>query len=562
MSVFSERRESVRVALRDAFAQAVQDGDLPAVPPLEFVVESPPQAEFGDWSTNLAMVAARPCRMAPRAIAERIVPRVLGRIPDVDRVEVAGPGFINVFLHPGWLAPVVREVLRGGPEYGRELRPRSERILVEFVSANPTGPLNVVNCRAAAFGDALVRCLRAAGYTADAEFYVNDAGGQFQRLAASLEARLAVLRGDRQIPEIPEGGYPGEYLIPIAEEFAATHGFAILECSPEERVQTLGRFAVEHLLSEQQAVLERFGVSFHCFFRESEIRAAGDPERVVAALSAAGHTAERDGAVWLLSQQAGDNDDRVLRKSNGQFTYRVPDIAYHIRKFERGYDRLINIYGQDHHGEVPAVRIALQWLGYPVERMEVLLTQMVRLIKQGHEVKVSKRGGSFVAMSDFIDEVGVDAARYLFLTRTIDTHFDFDLDLALRQSQDNPVYYVQYAHARISGILRNAADAGFTVGTAEGIDSTVLTAVAETQLLQELARYPEEVRQAAEGRAPHRLTAFCQRVAERFHVFYVQCRVLGQPAPVTVARLQLCAATAQVLRSALGLLGVTAPERM
>lgn len=562
MSVFSERRESVRAALREAFAQAVRDGDLPAVPLPEFAVETPPQTEFGDWSTNLAMVAARPCRMAPRAIAERIVPRALGRIPDVDRLEVAGPGFINVFLHPGWLAPVVSEVLRGGAEYGRELGPRRERILVEFVSANPTGPLNVVNCRAAAFGDALVRCLRAAGYAADAEYYVNDAGGQFQRLAASLEARLVVLHGDRESPDIPEGGYPGEYLIPVAEAFVEAHGFAILERTPEERLQTLGRFAVDYLLREQKAVLERFGVFFDRFYHESEIRAAGDPERVVAALTAAGHTEEREGAIWLLSQQAGDNDDRVLRKSDGQFTYRVPDIAYHARKFDRGYDRLIDIYGQDHHGEVPAVRIALQWLGYPVERMEVLLTQMVHLIRQGQEVKVSKRGGSFVAMSDFIDEVGVDAARYFFLTRTIDTHFDFDLDLAIRQSQDNPVYYVQYAHARISGILRNAADAGDAVGSADAIGPAVLTEAAERQLLQELARYPEEVRQAAEGRAPHRLTAYCQRVAERFHVFYVQCRVLGQPAPVTTARLQLCAATAQVLRSALSLLGVTAPERM
>lgn len=557
MSFVQTRRQQVASALASALSSAMAGGDLPSVELPAFVVEEPPAPTFGDWSSNLAMVLAKPCRMAPRAVAEALISH-LPPLEDLERTAVAGPGFINFFLRLGWRSPILPEVLAAGDTYGHQA-PGEKRVLVEFVSANPTGPLNVVNCRAAAYGDALVRCLRASGVAAESEFYVNDAGGQFRRLGQSMEAHLRHRRGETATVQIPEGGYPGEYLVPLAEAFVREHGFDVLQQPEAQRTEQLARFAVDRILEEQKGVLGEFRVRFDHFALESEIRRRGGPEEVVAELSRRAHTEERDGALWLLCKEAGDNDDRVLRKRDGEFTYRVPDIAYHAGKFDRGYDLLIDIYGPDHHGEVPAVRIALEWLGYPVERMEVLFTQIVRLLRNGQEVKVSKRGGTFVAMKDFIDDAGVDAARYFFLMRTIDAHMDFDLDLARAQTQDNPVYYVQYAHARIAGILRQAEGA---VPPPEALEGVTLTHPAEVALLGALGRFPDEVLEAAISRAPHRLTTFARETAERFHVFYVQCRVLGQPREVTSARLGLCAATAQVLRSTLDLLGVSAPERM
>lgn len=525
--------------------------DLPAL-----VVEEPRDEGHGQFACNVALLLAGANRRSPRQVAERLLAHLpQGRITDMARAEVAGPGFLNFFFRPGWLGLVVDEVLGAGPGYGHSARGGGERILVEFVSANPTGPLNVVNCRAAAFGDSLVRCLRAAGYRAEAEYYVNDAGGQFRKLGQSLRARLRQSRGEDA--PVPEGGYPGEYLVDLAQRYAAEHGYAILEAPEDEAVPRLARYGVDAILAQQRATLERFGVRYDHFTLESDIRAAGGPERVVAQLEAGGHTVLRAGALWLLSQAAGDNDDRVLRKQDGEYTYRVPDIAYHAEKFERGYDRLIDIYGQDHHGEVPAVRIALAWLGYPVERMEVLLTQIIRLVRDGGDPeRISKRQGTFITMDAFLDEVGVDAARYFFVMRTIDTHMDFDIDLARRRSQDNPVYYVQYAHARICSILRQAE--GVSPGSAPGL----LTHPAEEALCRALAMLPDEIAAAAASRAPHRLTGYARLTAERFHSFYVQCRVLGEDAALSGARLGLCLATRTVLAGVLALLGVGAPETM
>jgi arginyl-tRNA synthetase len=503
------------------------------------------------------MLLAGPARRSPRELATTLRAHLpADAIPDLQSVEVAGPGFLNFFFRPGWLAGAVGEVLEAGPRYGRSDAGGGRRVLVEFVSANPTGPLNVVNCRAAAFGDSLVRCLRAAGYAAEAEYYVNDAGGQFRKLGLSMEARLRQTRGEDAA--IPEGGYPGDYLLDLAQAYAAGHGHAILDGPPESARDVLARYAVDAILARQREVLERFGVRYDHFALESAVRAAGGPERVVEALAARGRTAERDGALWLLSASAGDNDDRVLRKKDGEFTYRVPDIAYHIQKFERGYDRLIDIYGQDHHGEVPAVRIALDWLGYPIERMEVLLTQIIRLVRDGGDPeRISKRQGTFITMEEFLDDVGVDAARYFFVMRTIDTHMDFDMDLARKKSQDNPVYYVQYAHARICSILRQAPE-----GAARPGAWARLTHPAEEALCRALAMLPDEIVAAAEGRAPHRLTAYARLTAERFHSFYVQCRVLGEDAELSAARLALCLATRTVLAQVLELLGVNAPQSM
>ena len=540
-----------------AHAAAVAAGDLVASPLPETVVEEPRDEGHGHFAANLALLLARPNRRSPRQVAEVLAAHLPpDGITDLQGVEVAGPGFLNFFFRPGWLAPVVDEVLRDQTAYGYSQVGAGQRVLVEFVSANPTGPLNVVNCRAAAFGDSLVRCLRAAGYAAEAEYYVNDAGGQFRKLGMSLAARLRQTRGEDA--PLPDGGYPGEYLVELARQYAGAHGYAVLEEPADQAAAHLARHGVEAMLRQQQATLERFRVAYDHFTLESDVRAAGGPERVVRALEGAGHTVVRDGALWLLSQAAGDNDDRVLRKQDGEYTYRVPDIAYHAEKFERGYDHLVDIYGQDHHGEVPAVRIALAWLGYPVERLEVLLTQIIRLVRDGGDPeRISKRQGTFITMDEFLDEVGVDAARYFFVMRTIDTHMDFDIDLARRQSQENPVYYVQYAHARISSILRQAGDVQPGAGA-----GGLLTHPAEESLCRALAMLPDEIAAAALSRAPHRLTAYARLAAERFHSFYVQCRVLGEDAELSRARLGLCLATRTVLAQVLGLLGVTAPDTM
>ncbi len=555
MYLLEARRAQIREALRQAHRDASERGELPQAPFPPCVLEEPRSEQHGDLATNVALQLALGTRLGPRQVAAALVAGLTPqRIPVLERAEVAGPGFINIYFRDGWLAPAVGEILAAGLDYGASAMGQGRRVLVEFVSANPTGPLNVVNCRAAAFGDSLVRCLNAAGYRAEAEFYVNDAGGQFRKLGLSLEARLRRLRGEAA--EVPEGGYPGDYLVAMASRYADERGMDVLEQEPERRITMLARYAVDRILQRQREVLERFGVHFDHFSLESDIRAARGPERVVEELSARGYTEERDGALWLKTEGAGDNDDRVLRKRDGEYTYRVPDIAYHAGKFERGYDLLIDIYGHDHHGEVQAVRLALEWLGYPVDHLEVLLTQMIRLLRDGREEKISKRSGNFISMEDFLDEVGVDAARFFFLTRTIDTHMDFDVELAKRQSQDNPVYYVQYAHARICSILRQAGEL-----VAEA-DAAPLVHPAETALLRALAALPDEIAAAASSRAPHRLTAYARQTAERFHGFYAQCRVLGGEPAQSRARLALCSATQIVLARVLGLLGVSAPQSM
>jgi arginyl-tRNA synthetase len=552
MAILAEIQERARRALAAAAEAALPGARLPA-----FTVQRPREDAHGDLASNLAMAMAGPSRRPPRQIAEA----VLGELPaaaareglPLQRAELAGPGFINLFLEPGWLLPVLGEVAAAGGAYARTDAGAGRRVLVEFVSANPTGPLNVVNCRQAAYGDALVRCLRAAGYRAEGEYYVNDAGGQFRRLGESLRARAVELRGGAL--EIPEGGYPGDYLVPLAEAFLHAHPL-------DAPVDTYARFAVDRILAQQKETLARFGVVHDHFVHESAIRAQGGPERVVAALTEGGHTFERDGALWIRSTAFGDSDDRVLVKRDGEFTYRVPDIAYHADKFERGYDLLIDVLGQDHHGDVASVRAGLAGLGYPVERLEVVLNQLVRLVRGGQAVRMSKRGGTFISMDEFLDEVGTDAARFFFLMRTVDNHMDFDIELATRQTSDNPVYYVQYAHARICSLLRQAAEAGVSRASPASVQPADLAHPAEAALMLAMAQLPEEVRAAAEARVPHRVTTYARALAEAFHNFYVQCRVIGESERVAAARLLLADCARAALAETLDLLGVSAPEQM
>lgn len=590
-------REGLRLGLLEALARAVREGDLPSwgdgppggdAPP--FAIEAPRDRGHGDFAANLALVLAGRLKLPPRRIAEALAARFPvvpeggadtpvpeAREVPVARLEVAGPGFLNFFMAPGWLDPLVPEILRAGAAYGRSDGGRGRRVQVEFVSANPTGPLNVVNARAGAFGDALAACLEAAGYEVRREFYVNDAGNQFALLGLAMEVRCRELLGQKA--ELPEGAYPGEYVVDLAREFLAgprgEAARAVLgapaaggraEAAPALAAlrEDLARFAVERIVAGQRRSLERYGVTYDRWARESEVRAAGGPERVLERLGRAGHLYERDGAVWFRSSAFGDDQDRVMVRRNGEHTYFLVDVAYHLDKFERGFDRVIDIWGQDHHGYVPRVRAALQALGVDASRLEVLLNQIVRLVRGGQPVRMSKRRGEFVTMDAFLDDVGRDAARFLFLMRSIDSHMDFDLDLARLQAAENPVYYVQYAHARVCSILRQAAAQGAAAPAAgpAALGRASLREEAEVALLRKLAEFPGEVAAAAEAREPHRLTAYARDLATLFHAFYAQCRVLSEDPALTAARLALADAFRRVLANALALLGVSAPERM
>lgn len=547
-----------------------EGGERPA-----YALEVPKERQHGDFATNLALVAASWLGAPPRRIAAAVADRLpVGTV--IERVEVAGPGFINIFMRPGWLAPVVDAILSAGEAYGRTERGAGQRVQVEFVSANPTGPLNVVNARAAAFGDALANVLAASGCRVEREYYVNDAGNQFEKLALAMEIRCRQLLG--QEVELPEDAYPGAYVIDLARSFLeAPEGAEAREllsahppappgrdCAPEVAAlrERLGRYAVERIVAEQEAVLADYGVVYDVWYRESAVRAAGGPQRALELLRERGCVYERDGAVWFRSTDFGDDQDRVLVRQNGEMTYFLADIAYHLTKFERGFDRVIDIWGQDHHGYAPRLRAALQALGHDPGALEVLLTQLVRLVRGGQVVKMSKRRGEFVTMEEFLADVGRDAARFFFLMRSIDSHMDFDIDLARTQAAENPVYYVQYAHARICSILRQAADQGWPPPRPGGADLSLLRAEAEAELMRKMAAFPAEVRQAAERREPHRLTVYARELATLFHAFYTQCRVLGEDPALTAARLALVAAARQVLANTLALIGVSAPERM
>jgi arginyl-tRNA synthetase len=535
--------------------------------------EVPRQAEHGDYATNAAMVLAKTARRPPRQVAEAIVQH-FPKLPEVARVEIAGPGFVNVFLAPEWCAGALREVLAGGEAYGHGADLEGQRVRLEFVSANPTGPLVIVNARAAAIGDALSRLLRARGARVTTEFYVNDAGNQFEALASSFEARVRQAVGEA-VP-LPEKGYPGEYLIELAAEYVAAHDLAssadlaahLQRLAGEGRpTARLGRWAVERIVAGQRRVLADYGVQFDVWSSEQrDVRDEGLPEMALAELAQRGLSYEADGALWFRSSQIGeentDDKDRVLRRSTGEPTYFGVDIAYHhYVKFAR-VDRVIELFGPDHHGYVARIRAAMQALGHPPEAFEVLIVQLVTLLRDGQPVRMSKRRGEFVLMEELLEEVGRDAARFTFLTRRHDSPLEFDLAVATRQSSDNPVYYVQYAHARIKSIARQAGEQGIAVPPWEAIDLAPLTEPEEQALIKRLLHFPEVVRGAARALEPHRVAFWLQELAGAFHPYYKAHRVIQDDRRLMLARLALCAAVGRVVANGLALLGVAAPETM
>jgi arginyl-tRNA synthetase len=476
----------------------------------------------------------------------------------VRKIDVAGPGFINVFLAESQLASVLEAVLGAGDRYGRSGPGQGRPVNVEFVSANPTGPLHVGHGRQAALGDAIAALLEWTGWRVTREFYYNDGGTQILSLARSVQARIQELHG--RPATVPEGGYHGEYIREIAEHYVAAH--------PRDPagadLDAVRRYAVEELRKEQDADLQAFGVKFDVYFLESSLYTSSKVEDTLRRLVAAGHTYERDGALWLKTTDFGDDKDRVMRKraeKGGDYTYFLPDVAYHVAKWERGFARAINVQGADHHSTVTRVRIGLQALemGIPPGYPEYMLHQMVTVMQAGAEMKLSKRAGSYMTVRELVDEVGRDAVRYFFLMRRGDSHLVFDVDLAKSQTEENPVFYVQMAHARMSGIFRVAGCAPGAVRTA-GVDLAALSQPEETDLLKQLAAFPELVARAAETLEPHRVTGYLEDLARIAHAWYHKYRVLGEPEER--ARLVLAAAVRQVLANGLGLLGISAPDRM
>jgi arginyl-tRNA synthetase len=515
-------------------------------------LERPPRAEFGDFSTNVAMLLAPALKAPPREIAQQVGDRLgAGLGEELERAEVAGPGFLNLFLSDSWFRHALEGLRERGDRFGAGVVPEGERerILVEFVSANPTGPLNAAGGRHAAYGDSLARVLELAGHDVEREYYVNDYGTQVELFGRSIAAHM---RGE----PVPEGGYQGDYVRDLAERLRA-------EGLDDSDVGALTQRGVAVMLDEVRATLDRFRVRFDRFFSERSLHQAGAIEPAIARLEVAGHVYTSEGAVWLRATTFGDDKDRVLRRSSGEYTYFAPDIAHHLEKVAWGHDRVIDVWGADHHGYVARMRAAFEALGNPAQ-LEVVIMQLVHIVERGERAKMSKRRGDFVALDELIADIGVDAARFFMVERTPDTTIDLDLDLARRRSQENPVYYVQYAHARIASILRNAGEQRVARAREAAIGSgSAPLEPAERTLVKRLLELPEEVKVAAERRAPHRLTAYAHDVASDFHAFYRDCRVVGaEPAELEDVRLVLCDETRRVIARVLDLVGVSAPESM
>ena len=544
--------ERLRGLLREALVAVGADA------PAEIELEVPRVRAHGDFSTNLALQLAKPAGRAPRDVAAELAAN-LPVSPLVARTEVAGPGFLNLFLTDVWLHEGLRAAVDEGADFGRLPR-NGLSAQVEFVSANPTGPLHVGHARNAVIGDALAAVLDAAGWRVEREYYFNDAGKQMELFGASVDARYLQRFG--RDAEVPEDGYRGDYVTDVAEDIARERGAALLDLPDEERRAALLAAGGERVLAMIRDSLARLGVVFDTYLSERTLHERGEILRVVDLLRARGVAYDAEGAVFFRSTDFGDDKDRVLIRSTGAPTYFAADCAYLVHKFARGFDRCIYVWGADHHGDVARVKGAATALGYDPDRLEMVLYQWVSVLRDGETVGMSKRAGTFETLSDLLDEVGPDAVRFLLLARSGDSPIEFDLELARRKSMDNPVFYVQYAHARVSSVLRLAEERGLRTGRLEEADLALLRTEAETDLLRSIVELPEQVRIAAEQRAPHRLVHYAQELAAGFHRFYADCRVVGEEESLAVARLWLARAARQTIANVLGLIGVSAPDAM
>ena len=555
--------EQLRNAIRAAMETAVKDGSLPEAPLPEFSVEVPADRANGDWATNAAMVGAKSFHLPPRKIAQTIAEKIDLSGTYFDRSEIAGPGFLNFFFSPGFYAGVLKDVIARGDEYGRSEFGKKEKIMVEYVSANPTGPMHMGNARGGALGDCLASVLDAAGYDVTREFYVNDAGNQIDKFGASLEARYLQLYLGEEAVEFPEDGYQGDDIRERARQFADLNGDRYVKADSEERRKALVDFVLPKNIEKMKTDLEKYRIFYDVWFRESTIHEDGELAETIGLLKQRGMTYEKDGALWYRATALGAEKDEVLVRQNGNPTYFAADIAYHRNKFsKRGFDRVIDVWGADHHGHVARMKGAMDAIGLDGSKLDVVLIQLVRLVRAGEVVRMSKRTGKAIGLADLLDEVPVDAARFYFNMREATSQMEFDLDLAVQQDSQNPVYYVQYAHARICSILKNLAAEGIFPRDCTDGELALLNSPEEIELIRHIASFTGEIIAAAQNYDPARITRYVVELATLFHKFYNARRVKGEAEPLTAARLFLCRATATVLRNVLAMFKISAPESM
>ncbi|MCP2240436.1 arginine--tRNA ligase [Thermoanaerobacterium thermosaccharolyticum] len=533
--------------------------NIEEIPSVE--IEEPKEKQFGDLAVNTAMVMAKSAKMSPRKIAEIIKDGLKLEGTFIEKVEIAGPGFMNFYLNDDYNVEALMLITEKGSDYGRVNIGNGKKVQVEFVSANPTGPMHMGNARGGALGDALSSILDYAGYDVTREFYINDAGNQIEKFGLSLEARYLQLLGEDA--EVPEGGYHGDDIIERAKEFLELYGDKYKDADPEERRKALIQYGLKKNIAKLKEDLEAYGIEYDVWFSENTLHESGEVESVIDELKEKGYTYEKDGALWFKETLFGAEKDDVLVRANGYPTYLASDIAYHKNKFvKRGFDWVIDIWGADHHGHVAPMKGAMKALGIDPDKLDVLLMQLVRLMKGKEVVKMSKRTGKMVTLRDLIDEVGKDAARFFFNMRSADSTVDFDMDLAVEQSNENPVFYVQYAHARICSIIRQLKDDGINTDDLKDVDLNLLNEEAEIDLIKKLAYLPEEVTIAAKTMAPHRITRYVLDVASLFHTFYNSCRVRGVDEELMKARIVLIDSTRIVIKNVLDMLKITAPEKM
>ncbi len=557
----SKNKSQIESILLDAAKRAMQKGDLPECELSPFKVEVPADRKNGDYAVNAAMVWARGFKSNPRAIAETLMANADFGGTYIEKHEIAGPGFINLFLSDKYYAGIVADVIEKGSDYGKSDFGEGKKVLVEFVSANPTGPMHIGNARGGALGDCLAAVLEAAGYYTEREFYINDAGNQINKFGLSLSLRYQQLYTDGI--EMPEDSYHGEDIIAHAKAFAEINGDKFISCDEDTRRKALVEFALPKNIQGLQDDLRKYRIEYNTWFKESTLHNNGEAARIIELLKQSGHTYTQEDALWFKATDFGCDKDFVLVRANGVPTYVVPDIAYHYNKLEvRKFDKAIDILGADHHGYVPRLKAALTALGVDADRLDVVLMQMVRLVRDGEVIKASKRSGKAITLVTLLDEVPIDAARFFFNLREPNSHFDFDLDLAVSESNSNPVYYVQYAYARICSILRNLAESGTDKRDCTIEELSLLKEPEERELIIHISEMTNEIIQSAKTYDPARITHYVNELATKFHKFYAACRVKGDNEALTQARLNLCFVTGIVIKNVLDMLKIDAPEKM
>lgn len=559
--IVKKSEEQLKQTVIDAVNAAVKSGELPEADVPQFIIEKPSDKKNGDFSSNIAMAGARAYHMAPRAIAEAIVKNLDLKNTFIEKTEIAGPGFINFYFSDKYYNEILRDIVKSGENYGRSDFGEGKKILVEFVSANPTGPMHIGNARGGAIGDCLASVLDAAGYYVQREFYVNDAGNQIEKFATSLEVRYLNLCGNDV--EMPEDAYHGEDITVHAKNFYDIHGDKYANTSSEERRKALVDYALPLNIQGLEDDLKKYRIVYDKWFKESALHNDGSVKKVIDALKEKGVTYEQDGALWFKASEYGNDKDIVLIRANGIPTYIVPDIAYHYNKLvTRGYDKAIDVLGADHHGYIPRMKAALTALGVDADRLDPVIMQMVRLVRDGETVKLSKRSGKAITLNTLLDEVPIDAARFLFNLREPNSHCDFDLDLAIKNSSENPVYYVQYAHARICSIIKKAQAEGIEIGKPTDETLSKLSSNEERELISFMSGLTDEIITAAKNYDPARITHYVIELATLFHKFYNAHRVVSEDEGLTKARLYLCTAVKNTIKNILVMLKVSVPESM